>query len=145
MSYSTSFNNSFTTTDTTLFRSRESGAWSKFVDTTFRYGVTHNLPINTSFKLFKFYVLSVNANYNETWAPTTIRKEFINNEVKTRLVSEFGRWFTFSTGASLSTKWYGMLAFKKGKIAAIRHVVDPNLGFSYTPDLVRKCGALPRS
>ncbi|MFA9214997.1 MAG: putative LPS assembly protein LptD [Candidatus Methylacidiphilales bacterium] len=138
MSYSTSFNNSFTTTDTTLFRSRESGAWTKFIDTTFRYGITHNLPINTSFKLFKFYVLSVNANYNETWAPTTIRKEFINNEVKTRLVSEFGRWFTFSTGASLSTKWYGILAFKKGKIAAIRHVADPNLGFSYTPDFSEK-------
>ena len=27
-----------------------------------------------------------------------------------------------------------MLAFKKGKLAAIRHVADPNLGFSFTPD-----------
>jgi hypothetical protein len=79
-------------------------------------------------------VLSVNANYNETWAPTTVRKEFVNNAVQTKLVSEFGRWFSFNTGASLSTKWYEMLAFKKGKVAAIRHVADPNLGFSYTPD-----------
>jgi hypothetical protein len=27
-----------------------------------------------------------------------------------------------------------MLLFKKGKVAAIRHVADPNLGFNYTPD-----------
>lgn len=135
MSYSTTFNNSFTTTDTVLFKSRpEQGAWGKFIDTTFKYGVTHNIPINTSFKLFKFYVLSVNANYNETWAPTSTRKEFINNSLQTRQVSEFARWFTFNTGASLSTKWYGMLNFKKGKISAIRHVADPNLGFSFSPD-----------
>ncbi|MES2381502.1 MAG: putative LPS assembly protein LptD [Bacteroidota bacterium] len=134
MSYTGTFTNSFTTTDTVLFKSRTQSEFKQFTDTAFRYGITHAIPINTSFKLFKFYVLSVNANYSETWAPTTIRKEFVNNTVENRLVSEFGRWFSFNTGASLSTKWYGMLTFKKGKIAAIRHVVDPSLGFSFTPD-----------
>lgn len=134
MSYNAAFMNSFTAVDTVLFKQRNEVSWGKYVDTTFKYGITHSIPINTSFKLFKYYVLSVNANYNETWAPTTVRKELVNNEIQTKIVSEFGRWFSFNTGTSLSTKWYGMLAFKKGKIAAIRHVADPNLGFSFTPD-----------
>ncbi len=138
MSYSAAFNNTFTAVDTVLFKQRNEINWGKYIDTTFRYGITHSVPVNTSFKLFKFYVLSVNASYNETWAPTTVRKEFKNNEVQTNLVSEFGRWFSFNSGASLSTKWYGMLAFKKGKIAAIRHVADPNLGFNFTPDFSDK-------
>jgi len=138
MSYSAAFSNSFTAIDSVLFKQRNDVNWGKYIDTTFKYGITHAIPINTSFKLFKFYVLSVSANYNETWAPTTVRKEFINNTVQTKTVSEFGRWFSFNTGASLSTKWYGMLTFKKGKVAAIRHVADPNLGFSYTPDFSDK-------
>lgn len=138
MSYSSSFSNSFNTNDTILFQQRDGNTWGKFIDTTFKYGISHTIPINTSFKLFKFYVLSVNANYNETWSPNTIRKEFKNNQIVTNQVSEFGRWFTFSTGASLSTKWYGMLTFKKGKIAAFRHVADPNFGFNYTPDFSEK-------
>ncbi|MFZ4797604.1 MAG: putative LPS assembly protein LptD [Bacteroidia bacterium] len=138
MSYSAAFSNSFTAVDTVLFKQRNEVNWGKYIDTTFRYGISHAIPVNTSFKLFKFYILSVNANYNETWAPTTLRKEFVNNAVQTKLVSEFGRWFSFNTSASLSTKWYGMLTFKKGKLAAIRHVADPNLGFSFTPDFSDK-------
>jgi hypothetical protein len=138
MSYNSSFYNSFNTFDSVLFASRGEGEFKRYADTTFRYFASHNIPINTSFKVLKYYVLSVNANYNEVWTPSTIRKEFINNKVDTQKVFGFDRWFSFNTGASLSTKWYGMLAFKKGKIAAIRHVADPNIGFSFTPDFSDK-------
>ena len=40
--------------------------------------------------------------------------------------------YSFSTG--LNTKIYGMVQFPKSKIAAIRHVITPNLSFRYTPD-----------
>lgn len=138
MSYNGTFTNDFRGKDSMLFRNRTQSEWNAYIDSTFSYGFRHAIPLNTSFKLFKYYQLSVGFNYNETWAPNTIRKEYVdtgeNKGVVTRKVSEWARWGAFNTGASLSTKWYGMLKFSKGKIAAIRHVADPSLGFSFTPD-----------
>tara|TARA_Y100001968_G_C19326644_1_gene702109 strand:- start:255 stop:1199 length:945 start_codon:yes stop_codon:yes gene_type:complete len=34
----------------------------------------------------------------------------------------------------MNTKIYGLATFKKGRIAGFRHVLTPNLGFSYNPD-----------
>ncbi|MEE1220223.1 MAG: putative LPS assembly protein LptD, partial [Bacteroidales bacterium] len=36
--------------------------------------------------------------------------------------------------SSLNTRLYGMFIFKKGFIKAIRHVINPNISFTYTPD-----------
>src|SRR5690606_36215523 len=42
---------------------------------------------------------------------------------------------SFSTSASLQTVLYGMLNFKKdAKIQAIRHMMTPQISFSYSPD-----------
>ncbi|RRN76640.1 LPS-assembly protein LptD, partial [Pseudoxanthomonas sp. SGD-10] len=46
----------------------------------------------------------------------------------------FVRAGDYSIGGSLSTKIYGMVNFKKGKVMAVRHVLTPNVGFSYRPD-----------
>jgi hypothetical protein len=40
--------------------------------------------------------------------------------------------------ASLNTKLYGIAQFKKGKIAAFRHVLTPNISFSYRPDFSKE-------
>jgi hypothetical protein len=40
----------------------------------------------------------------------------------------------YTLGASLSTKVYSTLRFKKGNLEAIRHVMTPTLSFSYNPD-----------
>ena len=138
LSYSGSFSNNVNTTDTLLFRNRTQSEWLKYIDSAFNYGFHHSIPINTSFKLFKYYQLSVGINYNEIWAPNTIRKVYMNTSeqkgvIKQR-VSGFERWFSYYSNASISTKWYGQKNFAKGKIAAIRHVVDPSIGFVYQPD-----------
>ena len=42
--------------------------------------------------------------------------------------------YDFSFSAPFSTKIYGKFQFKKGRIAAIRHVVSPSVSFNYRPD-----------
>ena len=46
----------------------------------------------------------------------------------------FSRANSMSTSASLTTKVYGMMQFKKGYVRAFRHVITPSVGVSYTPE-----------
>jgi hypothetical protein len=91
--------------------------------------------VQTSFKIMKYYTLSARVDMNEYWYYKTIRKE-VDGEgnVVTRTYDGFQRAFTYRPSISLNTRWYGMKQFSKGKISAIRHVVIPTAGLSYSPD-----------
>lgn len=131
MKYSNSLENRVATSDSLLFRP----GW----EDDFKSGMKHNIPISTSAKILKFINWSSSANYNERWYVRTIRKNWVDTSetrgyVKTDTVDGFSaaRDYDFSTG--LSTKVYGMFTFKKGPVTAIRHVLTPNVSFSYRPD-----------
>ncbi|MES2778484.1 MAG: putative LPS assembly protein LptD, partial [Bacteroidota bacterium] len=134
MSYTTSFKNSINTKDSILFRSWSSNEFAKFYDTAGSYGMVHSMPIQTSFKIMKFYTLSTGINLQEYWYGQTIRKDTLNGGVVNRNVNGFERAFTFEPRVGLNTRYYGIKNFAKGKVSAIRHVVTPTLDFSYTPD-----------
>ena len=123
-----SFLNSITTKDTLLFKPGS--------EKNFRYGIAHTVPINTSFTIAKFLTVSPGVSYNERWYLQTIRKEWDPeaNAVKVDTVQGFkaGRDFGFNT--SISTRVYGLVQFRKAKVAAIRHVMTPSIGFSWRPD-----------
>lgn len=105
-------------------------------------GFKHSIPIYTSFKVFKHWTLTPRFDYTELWYLKTIRKSWVDDDsdttnwgyVKDSTVEKFKTARFFSTSAALSTQLYGMLAFKKGKIKAIRHVLTPSLNFGYRPD-----------
>lgn len=126
MSYQNNFQNNIQTKDTLLFKE----------DDQFRYGMSHTIPISTSAKLFKYFTLSPSFTYNERWYPETIRKSFSSdlNAVVTDTVKEFRAARDFQMSASLNTRLYGMVQMKRGKIAAIRHVVSPTVSLGYRPD-----------
>jgi hypothetical protein len=134
MNYMVQFRNRFTTKDTLLFKSRTADEFSKFYDTTGSFGVLHTLPVQTSFKVLKYYTLSGSIGFNEYWYLNSVVKDTVNGGVRTTKVREFSRALTFSPSVSITTRYYGMKNFAKGKIAAIRHVINPSLGFRYTPD-----------
>lgn len=97
-------------------------------------GAQFSIPVMTSFKL-SYINIGANANYTERWFFKTLRKRW-DNESKRVLndtVPEFRRYGTRSYGASMSTKFYGMYSYKRGRIKAIRHVMTPLVGISYTP------------
>lgn len=100
-------------------------------------GVKHDIPLATSFNILKFITVSPSVNYTEYWYTKTIRKYWDHDSsiVVEDTISGFRRAWQYSTGASMSTKIYGMFNFGKDKaIQAIRHVMTPSISFSYSPD-----------
>ena len=99
-------------------------------------GFQHSIPLSTNFKVFKYFSASTSVNYNEVWYFKTIKKEFdatqnaiVNNEIR-----GFDAFRTYSFPAGIGTTIYGTFNFgDKKKIQAIRHVMRPNISYSYTP------------
>ncbi len=107
--------------------------------TDFRNGITHRIPISASYTALRFINLSFSANYNEYWLA---RKDIINYNYATERIDTLTSTGLFTArdanvGVNASTRIYGTKLFKQGKIAGIRHVLTPNVGFSYTPDFAK--------
>lgn len=103
-------------------------------------GFEHSIPISTNFKLFKYFSASTSANYKEVWYFKTIRKEYDPVAIRdtTINVNGFDAFRTYNFGASLGTTIYGTFNFGKDKkIQAIRHVMRPNVSYSYTPSFAQ--------
>ena len=154
LTYTARVQNSFTATDTTLFK-------QETLDEA-QFGVRHDVPIGASFRVFKYFNFTPSVNYSEKWYINTIRKELkpfdpstdiasdtlfdadggivsISSDTTFGVVQEFDeRGFRslreFNAGASLSTQLFGMANFKRGYVRAIRHVAKPSVSFTYTPD-----------
>ncbi|MHB1922869.1 MAG: putative LPS assembly protein LptD, partial [Chitinophagaceae bacterium] len=102
----------------------------------FQAGAQHNIPISFSLPILKYFTLSPNINYTETWFTQKMYRHY--NDASQQLDTTYQKGFFTShavtTGVSLSTALYGMVQFKHGKIKAIRHVIRPSIGLSYRPD-----------
>ncbi len=107
-----------------------------------RSGIQHNIPISMSSRVFKYFQFSQNINYSEKWYFQTTRQRYVARPSPTGTIDSvardtipgFRRAGEYSVGGSLNTKIYGTVNFKKGKVMAVRHVLTPNVGFSYRPD-----------
>jgi hypothetical protein len=104
-----------------------------------KIGVKHTIPISTSFNLFKYFTFSPNVNYEEIWYLKKLNYTYneIENGVKIDTTNAFSRAWSYNTALSMSTRIYGTLFFKKGKIKAIRHVISPEISFSFSPDFTK--------
>jgi hypothetical protein len=104
-----------------------------------KIGVKHTIPISTSFNLFKYFTFSPNVNYEEIWYLKKLNYTYneIENGVKIDTTNAFSRAWSYNTAFSMSTRIYGTLFFKKGKIKAIRHVISPEISFSFSPDFTK--------
>jgi hypothetical protein len=101
----------------------------------FQNGFQHQIPVGLSLNVLKYFQLSFNANYTERWYLQTIRQHYARaDSLVTDTVPGFARVGNYTLGAGLSTKVYGTLNFKNGRLKAIRHTMTPNIGFSYSPD-----------
>lgn len=102
----------------------------------FKNGMRHNIPINTSLKVFKYFSLTPSFNYSEIWYLKTINKNWsdTSNTVITDTINGFSRGNSYSVSANLTTKVYGMYTFKSKKIKALRQVITPSVGLSYIPE-----------
>ncbi len=108
----------------------------KFSLSDFNSGIQHSIPISASYTALRFINVSFGVNYNEYWLTRRLYQYYNNNEGKIDSFDSRGFYTARDANATmqLSTRIYGVKFFKKGKIAGIRHVLTPNVGFNYVPN-----------
>ncbi len=99
-------------------------------------GAQLSVPITTQFKVLKYFNITPTFNSNARLYFQTIRKYWDNENQKavTDTLQDIRVNGDYSMNANINTIIYGMFKFKKGKLKAIRHVMTPNVGFTYRPD-----------
>ena len=100
-------------------------------------GLKNNITLGTNTTLAKYFTFTLSANIDNALTTKTVTRSYnpLTNTVEDNFNKKIAGYSSFSTGASLQTVLYGMLNFKKGSpIQAIRHMVTPQIGFSYSPD-----------
>jgi len=130
--YSVIGENRINTTDSLFFKSE--------MFKTAKNGLRHTIPINTNFKILKYFSVPITVNYNEVWYLKTIDKSFdtTQDQVITKDVNGFDSYRTYSFSTGLGTTIYGTFNFGEDKkIKSIRHVVKPTVSYSYTPSFER--------
>lgn len=111
-------------------------------------GIKHSIPISSNLKVLKVFNLNTSAQLNnrtyfsrveQSWVSEVAEDGTITSGNKLDTVSGFYNVFDFGFSASLQTTIYGQVDFKKtSAIRAIRHVITPSVGFSYTPDFSKE-------
>ncbi len=86
------------------------------------YGMNHKVGISYSSDLFGWLKYSQSFSYNESWFD------------KDKNDNKFVRGHDWSTSTSASFSLYGVRTFNKSRLSAIRHILTPNISFSYKPD-----------
>lgn len=124
------------------FRDDSTFNFSKLLDT-IQWGASHRIPITLSLPplLDGKILLAPTVSYEERWLSNRITWRYnpAKGRVDTASVNE--GIFTdrqVSLGLSFNTALYGTVAFRRSRIAAIRHVMRPSISLNYKPNLSRK-------
>ncbi len=100
-------------------------------------GLKNNITLGTNTTLAKYFTFSISANIDNALTTKTLTKIYnpITNKVEDTFNKKIAGYSSFSTSTSLQTVLYGMLNFKKNSpVQAIRHMMTPQIGFTYAPD-----------
>ena len=128
--------------DTVLFKgfSDDMGAWARnTLRSRVQTGVKHTVPISATIKLLKHFSWTNTLGLNDYMYFNRYEKQWIRDtdstgHVQTDTIFGFRNLVDFSASTKITTKIYGMKHFSGGPIRAIRHVITPEIGFTYRPD-----------
>jgi len=138
VSYSMNSRNTINTTDSVLFDQAT-------FENNMQAGAVHKVPISLPLKVLKFFTLSNSINITDRMYSRSINKYWENDTtysggdtimpgVVIDTIPGYRNSLDYSFSTSLSTKLFGMMAFKRGPVRAIRHVLTPSINYSYTPN-----------
>jgi len=115
--------------------SKTLGADSSFTET-ISQGIDHNLQFNSPQKILGVFNLNPSLNYKETWVDETTEGflDTTSNLLIKKQKKGFAARRTFNTSLSLKTTLYGMFEPNIGSLKFIRHKMDPQISYTYTPD-----------
>ncbi len=119
------------TTNDTLFLKR--AMWNDAV-----WGINQRIPLSTNFKLFRYLNVNTSAGLTHVVYGFQRLKYWDDTEARVvdTLVKKPAQFLDWNWSAGMSTVLYGI--FKTGekhKIQAIRHIVRPQVNFTYHPGL----------
>lgn len=135
MSYTGQFSNSIDTKEDKLFKSNLIKDW--------RNAFQQNIPINANFTLFNYININPSFNFTDRMYSNKVMKSWDEQAQTERADTTYGFYnvYNWSMSIGASTKMYGFWVPSKkifgDKIQAIRHVLTPQVTFSYAPD----CGS----
>jgi len=116
------------------------GAKTLQLDSTFSetisQGINHNLQFNYNQKVLGVFNINPSVSYKETWADETTDAYFdsASNLIVQKQKKGFAVRRTFNTSMSLKTTLYGMFEPNICSLKFIRHKMDPQISYNYTPD-----------
>ena len=132
MSYTGQISNSINTKEDQLLHSNLARDW--------RNGWNHSIPIQANFTLFNYINVSPSFNFYDRMYLQKVNRswdEAAQTEVRDT-VNGFHNIYNWNLAVSASTKIYGFWIPNRkifgDKIQAIRHVITPQVSFSYAPD-----------
>ena len=119
-----------------------------------QYGARHRATVSTKFRAFKYVNVAPSVNYEEIWFWKTQQRQFAptfdttitivngiekidttdRGTVTDTLINGFTAYRKFDSNVNLTTKLFGTMLFKKGKLRGLRHTLTPTIGFTYSPD-----------
>ncbi|MCJ8498567.1 LPS-assembly protein LptD [Chryseobacterium salipaludis] len=122
-------NNYVQTNEGELFTS---AMWDKM-----QTGLKNNIALGTNTTIARYFTFSLSANIDNALTTKTLTRTYnpVTNTTEDILNKKIAGYSSFSTSTSLQTVLYGQMNFKRGSsVQAIRHMMTPQVGFSYSPD-----------
>ena len=131
-SYTGQISNRITTKENQLLHSNLIKDW--------RNGMSHSIPIDATFQLFKYINISPNFTFRDFMYSHRINRSWDAESLRELADTTYGFYnlYQWNVGVSANTTLYGFYKpWKKlfgGKIIAIRLVFKPSVTYSYAPD-----------
>lgn len=99
-------------------------------------GISHNIPISTNFKVFKYFSVTAGTAFTENWVFNTNEKLYnaVTDKDEYKRINGFDSYRTYNFSSSIGTTIYGTYTFKEtSKIQGLRHLMRPSISYNYTP------------
>ena len=132
MSYTGRLSNSIETKEDKLMKSNLAKDW--------RNGFQHSIPINSNFTLFDYINVNPSLSLTDRMYLMKVRRswDYENQREMNDTTYGFHNVFDWNVSINASTKLYGFYIPNRkifgDKIEAVRHVITPKVGFTYSPD-----------
>lgn len=107
---------------------------------TLQWSIQHRVPVTLALPPAGPLIISPIFSYEESWVQRLSKLTWNEAQKKIDTTSRKGFYTArnISTGINVSTQVFGTYNFRNSKVLAIRHVVRPTAGISYSPNLAKK-------
>lgn len=114
-------------------------------------GISHNLGLNTNFRVLKYFNLTPSISHREVWLTKKYKEVFTAEEIRDTIDGivgelegykapvgsygyDLGAYRDFTAGVSLNTQIFGTIPGRKGFFRGLRHIMKPTVGLNYRPE-----------